>query len=264
MDKTELDTLLHKLYRTSDDIGRAILVFQELIDYIRRVSLAEGLKGTSICTYENAIRVLNDVLYNNQELCREIKKLIEVFECCSDSPQGLFGRESQVSQRLDDAVALRRKALAEALRENQPVMVSDHNIQVNIVASEGDNSDNDFEGIVVPSGKLAGGVPSLCRVCDNIVFSGAYYCPYCGSPVSIEKPSVKLQKVKFSAIAPKILSRGEYSIINIIMYDESSRHIVDELINSMDEPTQETRSGVQKISEGTSIKVILDSPDFFN
>lgn len=263
MDKTELDTLLHKLYRTSDDIGRAILVFQELIDYIRRINLAEDIKGTSICTYENAIRVLNDALYNNQELCRAIKKLIEVFECCSDSPKGLFGRESQVSQRLDDAVALRRKALAEALRENQPVMVSDHNIQVNMVSSEDDNNiGNAFEGIVVPSGKLAGGMPSRCRVCNNIVFSGACYCPYCGSAVSIEKPSVKLQKVQFSAIAPTSLSRGEYSIINIIMYEESARHIVDELVNSMGEPSQEAKSGVQKVSEGASIKVILNSPDF--
>ncbi|MBR2259984.1 MAG: toll/interleukin-1 receptor domain-containing protein [Blautia sp.] len=73
---------------------------------------------------------------------------------------------------------------------------------------------------------------------------------------------MKLQKVQFSAIAPKSLSRGEYSIINIIMFEESSRHIVDELVNSMDEPSQETKSGIHKVNEGASIKVILNSPDF--
>ena len=134
--------------------------------------------------------------------------------------------------------------------------------QENVSASEGTACDNVFEGIVVPSAKYAGGPPSYCRVCDNIVVPGAYYCPYCGSAVSVEKPSVKLQKVQFSAIAPKSLSRGEYSIINIIMYEESSRHIVDELLNSMDEPQQEAKSGVQKVNEGASIKVVLNSPDF--
>lgn len=67
------------------------------------------------------------------------------------------------------------------------------------------------EGITVPPGKLAG-CPFHCRVCDNIVFSGAHFCPYCGCPVVIEKPDVKLQKVEFSAIAPKTLVKG--AIIN--------------------------------------------------
>lgn len=265
----DLNTLLHQLYKSSDDIRGIIDTIYKLMRLIDVTSLDDGLKIALIPTYENAIRALNDVLNNNQELSQEIRRLIEVLECCSTPPQGLFGQETQVSHRSvdeikqqDDEAALRRKALADALREGQPVTVSDSNIQVNVSASEDDSSDNDFEGIVVPSGKLAGGVPSHCRVCDNIVFSGAYYCPYCGSPVSIEKPSVKLQKVQFSAIAPKSLSRGEYSIINIIMYDKSSRHIVDELINLMDELSQETRSGVQKVSEGASIKIILNSPDF--
>lgn len=265
----DLNTLLHQLYKSSDDIRGIIDVIYKLIRLIDVTSLDDGLKIALTPTYENAIRVLNEVLHNNQELSQEIRRLIEVLECCSAPPQGLFGQETQVSRRSldeitqqDDEAALRRKALADALREGQPVTVSDSNMQVNVSAPEDDISDNDFEGIVVPSGKLAGGVPSHCRVCDNIVFSGSYYCPYCGSPVSIEKPSVKLQKVQFSAIAPKLLSRGEYSIINVIMYEESYRYIVDELVKAMDEPVQEKRSGVQKVKEGSEIKIVLDSPDF--
>ena len=313
----ELNTLLHQLYRATDDIGRTIHILQNLIDYICRLSLADGIKDASMCTYKKAIQVLNEILDNNQVLCRELQEQIEVFECASAPPMGLFSYDAQVSHdektQQEDEEALRRKVLADALRKGQSVAESDKfkpvdkvcvagsdqsisdaiaalrnqlaggcdlmvnsdgtivnpteasaesDVQVNVSASEGTACDNDLEGIVVPSEKLAGGVPSHCRVCDNIVFSGAYYCPYCGSAVSIEEPSVKLQKVQFSAIAPKSLSRGEYSIINIIMYEESSRHIVEELINSMDEPSQETKSGVQKVNEGAIIKVILNSPDF--
>ena len=176
----DLNTLLHQLYKSSDDIRGIIDTIYKLMRLIDVTSLDDGLKIALIPTYENAIRALNDVLNNNQELSQEIRRLIEVLECCSTPPQGLFGQETQVSHRSvdeikqqDDEAALRRKALADALREGQPVTVSDSNIQVNVSASEDDSSDNDFEGIVVPSGKLAGGVPSHCRVCDNIVFSGA-------------------------------------------------------------------------------------------
>lgn len=269
MHTEDLNTILHQLHKSSDDIRGILDLTYKLMSLIDVTSLDNGLKTALKHTYENAIRALIDVLNNNQKFFQEIQRRIEELECCSTPPQGLFGQETYVSHRSvdeikqqDDEAALRRKALADALREGQPVTVSDSNIQVNVSASEDDSSDNDFEGIVVPSGKLAGGIPSHCRICDNIVFSGAYYCPYCGSPVSIEKPSVELQKVQFSAIAPKSLSRGEYSIINIIMYNESSRYIVDEMINSMDESSQETRSGVQKVSEGASIKVIINSPDF--
>ena len=133
--------------------------------------------------------------------------------------------------------------------------------QENVSASEGTVCDSFFEGIDVPSAKYAGGPPSYCRVCENIVVPGAYYCPYCGSAVSVEKPSVKLQKVQFSAIAPKSLSRGEYSIINIIMYEESFRHVVQEFIANADEPVKVTRSGILTAEREAKITIVLSSPD---
>lgn len=142
-----------------------------------------------------------------------------------------------------------------------PETSSDPNVQINVSGSEVACDGSSFAGIVVPTGKLAGGIPSHCCICDNIVFSGANYCPYCGTSVSADKPYVKLHKVQFSAIAPKMLTKGEYTIINVIMYEESCRYIVDELIASTDESTLETRSGVQKVNEGAVIKIVLNSPD---
>lgn len=216
-----------------------------------------------------------------------LRKVAEEYICCFSAsssvneighhPQSVEHGENKIKE-VDSAVARqaveRRKALAEAMRTGQATMAnsdgtiaishevsSDPNVQINVSSSDVARGDSFFEGIVVPSGKLAGGVPSHCRVCDNIVFSGANYCPYCGISVSADKPAVKLHKVQFSAIAPKVLTKGEYTIISVVMYEESCRYIVDELISAINEPTQETRSGLQKVNEGAEIKIVLNSPD---
>ena len=79
----------------------------------------------------------------------------------------------------------------------------------------------------------------------------------------IEKnlPPVRLQKVEFSAIAPKTLLKGNYSILHVVMYEEAFRHIVDDLIRNSNEPTQEERSGLHKVTEGDKVKIILSSPN---
>ena len=76
-----------------------------------------------------------------------------------------------------------------------------------------------------------------------------------------DSQSVPLSKVEFSAVAPKVLEKDEYSIIHVIMYEEHCRQIVDEMLKSMDEPGQETRSGIQTVSEGSEVKIVLESPD---
>ena len=76
-----------------------------------------------------------------------------------------------------------------------------------------------------------------------------------------ETEPVTLQKTEFSAIAPKAIEKGDYSIIDVIMYEESCRHIVDEMMHSRDEPAQEARSGVQQAAIGSRIRIELSSPD---
>ncbi len=263
-----MNTLLNQLENSSDGIESIIDIITKLIGLIGVASFDDELKLALIPTYEQAIQALNDVLNSNQELSRIILRLIEEYECYSASPCGVFSHNMQVSHRPveeitheEDEAAFRRMALADALRKGRTVIVSESDVQVNVPDSECGICDNDFEGVFIPSGKLAGGIPSDCRVCGNPVFSGANYCPYCGTSVSVDKPAVKLHKVQFSAIAPKVLTKGEYTIIRVVMYEESCRHIVDELISAINEPTQETRSGVQKVNEGAVIKIVLNSPD---
>lgn len=272
------------------DANRLSDCTEEVIQFIKMfVDDVFALLGNNVqiqaCldVYRNAIHTLEDILRTNDML----RKVIEEYICCISASNSVneighhlqsFEPGENKIKEVDSAVAgqaaERRKALAEALRTGQPIMVnsdgtisishkasSDPNVQINVSGSDVACGDSPFAGVVVPSGKLAGGIPSDCRVCGNPVFSGANYCPYCGTSVSVDKPAVKLHKVQFSAIAPKVLTKGEYTIISVVMYEESCRYIVDELISAINEPTQETRSGVQKVNEGAEIKIVLNSPD---
>lgn len=73
--------------------------------------------------------------------------------------------------------------------------------------------------------------------------------------------SVDLKKVQFSAVAPKTFLKGDYTMIEIAMYEESFRHVVDELIAEAEAPVKETRSGIFKVAEGASVRIVLSSPD---
>ena len=107
----------------------------------------------------------------------------------------------------------------------------------------------------------APGLMKRCRVCDNPIGNDAFFCSYCGCKVEIEKPSVDIRQVEFSAIAPKTLIKGDYTMINIIMYEEAYRHVVDAAIQEVDTPVQEKRSGIIKVQDEAQIRVVLTSPD---
>ena len=44
-----------------------------------------------------------------------------------------------------------------------------------------------------------------------------------------EEAELDMTKVQFSAVAPKTFMKGDYSLINIVMYEDDFRYIVDEL-----------------------------------
>ncbi len=163
----------------------------------------------------------------------------------------------------EDIIAVRRRALAEALRARDMLRVeSDGSISHHSRENDKiDDVNNAGECVIVPDGKLAGGNVRRCRVCDNPIERNDNYCPYCGSKVVVDRSDVDISKVEFSAIAPKQLIRGDYSIIHVIMYENTSRHIVESLIREMGETAQESRSGIHIINEGSLIKIVLSSAD---
>lgn len=87
----------------------------------------------------------------------------------------------------------------------------------------------DIDDTYVSTGKSSGGY-GMCRICGKVFNQTTNYCPECGTKVVIEKPVVTLDKVQFSAVAPKTFVKGDYSVIEIMMYEEGFQHVVQDLI----------------------------------
>lgn len=85
--------------------------------------------------------------------------------------------------------------------------------------------------------------------------------PQCSVPAPRDQSQVAISKVQFSALAPKRLLKGSYSILNIVMYEDACRQVVEDLLASSDTALQETKSGVLRVQNGANIRVVLSSPD---
>lgn len=82
-------------------------------------------------------------------------------------------------------------------------------------------------------------------------------------PFEEENDKCSLDTVSFSAISPRKMEKGDYQIIQVVMYDDDSRNVVDKMIEeaSFDAPVKETIGARLEIEEGTIVKVVLSSPD---
>ena len=70
-----------------------------------------------------------------------------------------------------------------------------------------------------------------------------------------------ISKVHFSAVAPRVLTKGKYAIIDIVMYQDGFHSVVDEIIKKAETPPQEVRSGAVRVREGAKVEIQLTSPD---
>lgn len=167
-----------------------------------------------------------------------------------------------------DAIAALRKHLADGdvlmVDSDGTIMHSSDLTQVNIGVAVPKGvfgcEDPLPNSIKVPEGKLAGGY-GMCRICGTVFNQITNYCPECGTKVVIEKPAVTLDKVQFSALAPKTFIKNDYSIIEIFMYEEAFRDVVQEAIANAEAPVKETKSGILTAEREAKITVTLSSPD---
>lgn len=76
---------------------------------------------------------------------------------------------------------------------------------------------------------------------------------------------LEISKVHFSAIAPRKLAKGEYAIIDIVMYENAYRSVVEKRIKDAEvvdgNAVQEIKSGVARVKAGARVKIKLTSPD---
>ncbi len=78
---------------------------------------------------------------------------------------------------------------------------------------------------------------------------------------SAEQASVSLSDVEFSAVIPDKFIKGEYSIIELVMYEENFRHIVDEIVSSAEAKAKEIKGSAQSVALGTKVTASLSCPD---
>ena len=72
---------------------------------------------------------------------------------------------------------------------------------------------------------------------------------------------MRVDKVQFSAVAPQKATKGEYTIVQLFMYEQAFRSAVDEALEMGEGPMQEKKTGIYQVKDNTRVKVILSSPD---
>lgn len=101
----------------------------------------------------------------------------------------------------------------------------------------------------------------FCGRCGSRLEPGMAFCICCGSRTEESAEERRVSVVEFSAVAPKNLVRGATADIDVMMYEEASRKIVEELIAQAPTPVLEKRSGKLLIRYGAEVTVVLTSPD---
>ena len=292
VDTKELENLTDIAEHLRSRLTEAINLMSEIISSLHKDSLWDSIGNKYIDEYVKSIGDLERIEALICETEKVLRSLMESFQCFS-APVFPISKHEKIVEKaetsLEDVESLKNilegieavddddLAALEAVREesrniseslaaesageieySRPLSSSTDNCEKE--ADSMSMSGGDILGIQVPSGKLAGGIQH-CRVCDNSLTYGANFCPYCGSKVTLDKADVDLKKVQFSAVAPKTFIKGDYTVINIVMYENPFRHVVDELLNTVENPMQETTSGVLKVHNGSNVKIILSSPD---
>ena len=282
----ELEKLFYEIYHLSELTEEIICLIKRMINTVCDSFENSNLLQADIDTYTKAILILEDVLRSN-ELLQKAAKSYEDSLCFYSPSLSIAGFDSdfhshglttgqsgiQENDNIATESAKMRPAPAEDHIPRPSVMTNPAGTTVFPSASSAaTNEQNDsiagdaFERrddplVSIVVSKEGTGSSNRCRICDNTIILGAKYCPYCGSKIEIEKPAVQMSQIEFSAIAPKQLVKGEYSIIDIVMYEEAYRHIVDELHEQSETETQEKKSGKITVQTETNITVALYSND---
>lgn len=100
----------------------------------------------------------------------------------------------------------------------------------------------------------------VCGNCGCFVEANCKFCIKCGHMVLSPQKNISVSQVQFSAIAPKTFIKDEYTMLEIYMYEEAFRHIVDEALKN-ENSLKESRSGFLSVDDKTSIGIEISSPD---
>ncbi len=117
--------------------------------------------------------------------------------------------------------------------------------------------------------------PKFCYACGSQLQPSTRFCPMCGAQIptitpnpagtrpsmeSVSKP-LEISTVQFSALAPKEFIKGRYTMVNITLYEEEYRAVVDQIIQSAESEVREVVGSPLMLKAKTFVTIRLDSPD---
>ena len=194
-------------------------------------------------------------MFLRQEISSKTKLLVKVNYCITINSEKTTGRA------FEELFLERRQKRAEVLDDVALNTLDDKPADGKI--GEDDFLSNDSLPVIpVPPGRLAGGTFIPCSSCGESIGIWHKFCPNCGTPAKTENSAcVNVNQVQFSAVVPKQLVKGEYTMIDISVYEDTYRHIVDKIIANADNEVKEVIASPQDVVENTMIRIVLSSPD---
>lgn len=75
----------------------------------------------------------------------------------------------------------------------------------------------------------------------------------------VPTPPIELERVRFSVVAPQRMEHDDFSTIDIYLYEQAFRDIVDQVKNEAFTLVQEKPGGFLSVGENSSVKVVLSS-----
>ena len=208
----------------------------------KAIELGKSLKGTDDYRMED-LDVYQESVQNLQALLNTNRKEVEKLRACYKKQQSL--RKADSSYVMGCPMPSQMPSPMPSQMPSPPMPIENRSRQDR--ARLGSSADAASGGAVPPA------APSRAEPS----------APHAGRAENQDgpKPEVDLKKVQFSAVAPKTFVKGEYTIIDIIMYEERFRHVVDELLRGADVPVKEAKSGIVQVSDRSTIRIELTSPD---
>ena len=75
------------------------------------------------------------------------------------------------------------------------------------------------------------------------------------------KKELAIQSVQFSALAPSKMKKGDYSLLQLLMYEDEYRNVVDRILSQSEDNIFETPGGELCLRQQSAIMIRLVSPD---
>ena len=74
-------------------------------------------------------------------------------------------------------------------------------------------------------------------------------------------PPPTLDQFHISAVTPRSITPGDYGIVDVVLYEDTFRGVIDQILAEQEHGGKETLSGAHAAAKGTPIRVVLSSPD---